>query len=805
MKFSQEKYLSRGESIRLFFLFILIFTNFSFAQQIKETAEIKGSIKEGSLEGGKLKGGKLKGGPEGKEFWIAFMKNHNDPERMTRETMLNLELFITSEKDAEVRIDIDSLAFHEVHKIKGGEVKKIKLSPLAVLNNSEVITKGIAVHIVSNEKITVYGLNRRKLTTDTFLALPISVIGKEYLAMCYDVSVGLMSEFAIVATEDSTTVEIIPSVLTKNDSPADSLIKIVLNEGDAYLVSAKNLVYAEDKCDLTGSFVKADKPISFFSGHQCAYVPSDVIACNHLVEQLPPTNSWGNKYYLSALQKRSKYVFRVLAREDNTKIFKNGKMIDSLDKGEFLERMSSGEEFISSSKAILVSQYSLGFAGGDSIGDPMMLLISPAGQYLKKYRFVTPVSGSWEHFINVICPNDAINSLVLDGAKVRANQFKQIPNSNYSVAYLKVEYGTHEIECEEGFGLSSYGFGFGKDRFDAYGNVGGQSFKILKEIPDTLSPYIISEISESGVSIDMFDDRSNDGGLKMIKPMAQDNINYGSAPLEIGAPVVNIKLRVENKSKSARIVFYAEDLSGNSAVFSICYGYNYKEKKYEFTIQDGLQDCEYYSKYEFSLSSAFEIGTLGIETNAGLNTLGEFSDNSVSQRDFGLEFTYSAKKNLLLGSRLSFAKIDWEISAPDSISSKIISPQNGEIISSQKASFVRIDGSKIDLMLFSEYYYYKHLFVGLGLRTYLLAGNAKFTRKIIYPNFVTGGEEIIDDNLDISRIQFLGTISAGIRLPINYMFDFSANLSYNYPFTNILGRDWNYRFTSFTMGIIYKF
>ena len=783
MKFSQEKYLFRGETIRLIFFLILIFTNFSFAQEFTEEAK----------------------GPQGKEFWIAFMKNHNDPERMTRETMLNLELFITSEKDAEVRIDIDSLAFHEIHKIKSGEIKKIKLSPLAVLNNSEVVTRGISVHIVSDEEITVYGLNRRKLTTDTFLALPVSVIGKEYLAMCYDVSVGLMSEFAVVATEDSTIVEIIPSVLTTNNVPEDSLIKVVLNKGDAYLVIAKNIVYSENKCDLTGSFVKANKPIAFFSGHQCAYVPDDVIACNHLVEQLPPANSWGKKYYLSALQKRSKYVFRVLAREDDTKIYKNGKLIDSLNKGDFLERMSSTEEFISSSKAILVSQYSLGFAGGDSIGDPMMLLISPAGQYLKKYRFVTPVSGSWEHFINIICPNDAINSLVLDGASVAKNKFKQIPNSNFSVAYLKVEYGTHLIECEEGFGLSSYGFGFGKDQFDAYGNVGGQSFKILKEIPDSRPPYIISEINERGVSIDMFDDRSNDGGLKMIKPIAQDNINYGSAPLDIGAPVVNIKLRVENESKSARIVFYAEDLAGNSAVFSICYGYNYKEKKYEFTVQNGLRDCEYYSKYEFSVSSAFEFGTHSVESNGGLNTLGNFDGTSENNRDFGLEFTYSAKKDLLLGTRLAFSNTDWEISAPDSTSSEIISPLNGEMISSQKSSFVKIDGLRIDLSLFSEYYYYKHLFVGIGLRAYLLTGNAKFTRKIIYPDYLTGGEEIFDDNLDISRIQFLGTVSAGIRLPINYMFDFSANVSYNYPFTSILGSDWNYRFTSFTMGIIYKF
>ncbi len=744
-------------------------------------------------------------GPQGREFWICFMKNHNDPERMTRETMLNLELFITSEKNAEVRIDIDSLAFHETIWVKSGQVVKVKLSPLAVLNDSEVIKKGMAVRVRSDEDITVYGLNRRKLTTDTFLALPLSVIGKEYLAMCYDVSVGLMSQFAIVASRDSTKVEIIPSVVTRGGKQAGDTINIILNRGDSYLVSAENLPYAENKCDLTGSYVRADKAISFFSGHECAYVPSDVIACNHLVEQLPPTNAWGKKYYLSALQKRSKYAFRVLAKEDESKIFRNGKLIGTLNKGQFLERISSEEEFISSSKAILVSQYAHGFAGGDSIGDPMMLLISPADQYLNKYRFVTPVSGSWEHFINIICPNEAINSIVLDGVSVPHEKFKPIASSNYSVAYLKVAYGTHEIKGDMGFGLSSYGFGFGKDQFDAYGNVGGQSFKILKATLDTSAPYFRYQVSKSGASIDIFDDGTSDGGIRLIKPMTQDNVNYGSLPLDIGTPHQNIKIRVQDTEQSARIVFYSEDMAGNSSIFSVCYGYNYKNKKFEFTIEEGSQNCKYYSKYEFSVSFANEIGTNQIDNNAGLETQGDFSGKSANQTDVGIEFTYSIQKNLLLGTRLSFAKTDWEISAPDSVSGEITNPITGELIPHQKAGFINIDGPRIDLTLFAQYFYYKHLFVSLGLRTYLLTGEAVYSRRTIYPDFISGDEEILDADLDINRTQFLASISTGIRLPINYMFDISANVSYNYPFTHILGSDWKYEFIGLRAAIIYKF
>ncbi|TNE34892.1 hypothetical protein EP342_02295, partial [bacterium] len=430
--------------------------------------------------------------PEGTEFWLCFMRNHNDadPKNPNAVSPLDLKLFLTSDFDANVTIEIKSIRYKESIFVKAGTVKAIQISPLAQVTSSEIIESGRGVHITSDVNISVYGLNRRKLTTDTFMGLPVNVLGKEYRAMCYDVTDKLMAEMAVVATEDSTEVIITPTVMTDGGHPPGIPFKVMLNEGDVYQVAAANIKPCIDNCDLTGSLITSNKKISVFSGHQCAYVPTSIIACNHLVEQVPPLNSWGKHFYIGAFKKRSYYNYRVLANVDGTKVFENSKMIDVLNAGEHLERRVKTSVQVTATNPVLVAQYSEGFDNGDNIGDPMMCLISPTQQFLRKYRFATPVNGYWEHFVNVVAPTNAINSIRLNGIKVDANKFVQLGDSRYSLAQLGVNYGTHVVECDEPFGMTSYGFGYGDDRYDAYGSLGGQSFMEYVEVPDTEKPIV---------------------------------------------------------------------------------------------------------------------------------------------------------------------------------------------------------------------------------------------------------------------------------------------------------------------------
>jgi len=239
--------------------------------------------------------------PEGREFWLCFMANHTELVKVNDESgKLRLEVFITSETDTEVTLELSAIGYKETVYVKAGSVKNVKISPLAQIKTSEIIEENYGLHIVSRDPIRLYGLNRRQLTTDTFMGFPKSVLGTEYRIASFEKSIRLMSEFAIVATEDKTLVTITPTVETYGENPADKGFTVQLNKGDVYQVGAGSKAKDELKADLTGSHIKSTKKIAVFGGHQCAYVPSDLVACNHLVEQMPPTSSWG-KHYLSLI------------------------------------------------------------------------------------------------------------------------------------------------------------------------------------------------------------------------------------------------------------------------------------------------------------------------------------------------------------------------------------------------------------------------------------------------------------------------------------------------------------------------
>ena len=197
-------------------------------------------------------------------------------------------------------------------------------------------------------------------------------------------------------------------------------------------------------------------------------------ACNLLVEQLPPLNSWGTQFFVGTLAGRSSSALRVVAREDSTHVFENNRLVATLGAGQYYDNKSqTASTFVKSDRPVLVAQYSKGFDNGDNVGDPMMIIVAPTEQFLASYRFATPVRGSWHHYINVIVPTSTIPQLRLDERTLDPTQFKPFGLSLYSIGQIEVPYGTHVISGAQPFGLYSYGFGYDDASYDAYGNGGG--------------------------------------------------------------------------------------------------------------------------------------------------------------------------------------------------------------------------------------------------------------------------------------------------------------------------------------------
>ncbi len=545
---------------------------------------------------------------QGKEFWVVFQKNFRDfEENSTTKSLeptepLTLELFIASSERSRGYVEVEGIGFLQEFIVEAGEVISIPVDSAAQLRSSEVVEK-LAVHIVSDHDIAVYGLSHRWQTTDTYLAYPVDVLGTSYRAVGYKwLAVDLLSQFAVIATEDNTMVTINPSARTQGGKPKGKPFTVTLNRGETYQVIPDFEI--RSLSDLTGSTIDSDKPVAVFSGHNCAYVPDrGYKACNILVEQMPPVRSWGRQFFVGTLAGRASSVMRVLANEDGTEVFENNSLVATLSAGEFYENENlTVNTMLASSKPVLVAQYAKGYTSpdpvtgrADSVGDPMMIIVAPTEQFLSDYRFATPVTGNWEHYINLIVPTDAIGTLRLNDERISRDRFTPFGISRYSIAQIELPYGTYSIQGDKPFGLYSYGFGFKEKIFDAYGNGGGQSMVQIVVVPDRTAPMISATPDNGTRTVEgvVRDDRLNDSGIETIEVLEFDNLNVEITRFEAGASQASIQFRPILDHADGYASMRLVDRAGHEAINTVCVKFDELGDKLTVTIPGIGETCNY--------------------------------------------------------------------------------------------------------------------------------------------------------------------------------------------------------------------
>ena len=148
----------------------------------------------------------------------------------------------------------------------------------------------------------------------------------------------------------------------------------------------------ESDNDLTGTRITSSKPLSVFSGSDCAEVPHNRRLCDHLVEQVPPTVTWGSKFFVASLEGRSSGErIRVLSTRAAS-VAVNCNTVVSVSEFQ-LQSGGSFREFeipinsfcsIESTSPVLVAQYAYG-RDSDGVGDPFMMIIPPIEQFTNNY------------------------------------------------------------------------------------------------------------------------------------------------------------------------------------------------------------------------------------------------------------------------------------------------------------------------------------------------------------------------------------------------------------------------------------
>ena len=214
---------------------------------------------------------------KGTDFWLLFNTNLGSPA---------LSLFITGDVATAGTVAIPGLAFTAPFTVVPGTVTTVNLPAGAALTLADGI-ENRGIHVTSAAEVTVYGLNRIQATTDAYLGLPTDILGTDYIVLGYAntiVHTSAGTQFGVVATQNTTTVTITPSVAT-GARAAGVPYNVVLNQGQTYQLRNTGFGFS---FDLSGTIITSDKPIGVFGGNQCTNIPNgNFQACDHVVEELP--------------------------------------------------------------------------------------------------------------------------------------------------------------------------------------------------------------------------------------------------------------------------------------------------------------------------------------------------------------------------------------------------------------------------------------------------------------------------------------------------------------------------------------
>jgi len=239
-----------------------------------------------------------------------------------------------------------------------------------------------------------------------------------------------------------------------------------------------------EQYDLSGTVIQATGPVQVFGGHECAFVPYNRFACDHLEESLFPLEAWGRDFTVSATQplRSEPNVVRILAQRAGTVVrFDPAVTPDAtLAAGQIYEFETTQDFRVTASDSIMVGQFLVGqdYEGlntsmAESNGDPAFSLAIPTEQFRTDYTFLAPDTYTVT-YLNVTATMG--QQVMLDGAPVTG--WRPVGASEMQTARVAIRPGAHQILSSQPFGIVVYGFG----SYTSYMYPGGLDLNVINVI-----------------------------------------------------------------------------------------------------------------------------------------------------------------------------------------------------------------------------------------------------------------------------------------------------------------------------------
>ena len=449
---------------------------------------------------------------KGKEFWVGYGHHHFFETGANNQTMV---LYLSAEQTAHVTVSINGTSYTQTYTVPANSVIQTAALPKSGVNDCRLYsgapgftgtlsegTSNRGIHIVSDVPIVAYAHIYGSASSGATMLMPVETYGYSYVSVNSQQRYGTNNCFSwiyIIAKENNTVVEIVPSVNTRGGHPANSAYTVTLNKGQVYQVLGA-LISASEGYDLSGTKVRSIAnsagncyPIAVFAGSSRTYITCSGTGGSggdNIIQQIFPFQAWGKRYLTAPTSNSSSpaqlmtNLYRVAVKDPRTVVKVNGTPLTNLIKNSYYDYQSNTADYIEADQPILVAQYmasngSCPNTSGD--GDPEMMYISPIEQAIKKVGFYRNNQEDInQNYLTLIIPSEGLSSLLIDGSPSISYSYDHPNLPGYTVVIKRWPAAQAQciVQSDSAFTAITYGLGY----VESYGYNAGTMINNLSVI-----------------------------------------------------------------------------------------------------------------------------------------------------------------------------------------------------------------------------------------------------------------------------------------------------------------------------------
>jgi hypothetical protein len=469
---------------------------------------------------------------EGTEYWFGIpYAKFKQPESILGD--YPIVIWISSKVNTSATVSDQETGSIKTVAIKANEVSQLPIGDNLMNKESEVATN-FGIHITSEDPISVSVYLSYRWSGEAFRCIPVDWLGKEYVSMnLYQDETDEMkpAQILVIATENNTQLTYTPTFDTEKCNKGASRT-VSLNKGQTFLILGRceQGVTQDWSSDLTGTYLKATKPVAVVSGHTKGAFPLYVVgyvnygwehygnfARNMLSEMIWPIELLGTEYVSAPIKYNNRIyggshvqdergdLIRFVAPYDDTKIFQmrqDGttlmKIGPTLQKGQWYNITDQEDAaYYRTTKPVLVGQYgktwwaSPGMMGGWKTtkddqpqnpslnGQGMMLILAPIDRWCSYATFRSPTA--IDDFVYITFHYAERDNIYFDNSSLSSRfggAIKTIAGTEYGYVCEAVAAGDHFIEGKNSAKFAGYAYGnWDKEKEGfAYGYPVGMNF-----------------------------------------------------------------------------------------------------------------------------------------------------------------------------------------------------------------------------------------------------------------------------------------------------------------------------------------